>query len=218
MLTDLEIGNLLQQQYDAVEGVFDFSGTISDVSLAVKTYEDCVAVLFEGSHDIPDWKHDFEAEIIYPYLLNGGGVHAGFWEGLTEAINRILPYLAKDKPIILCGHSLGAGRVNPAAALLQSYGFTLMKLIKFASPRSNDDKLSYMISCFPLKSYWNYHDELHHDFVCDVPRRIEPEFSYNTTEPKTMIDSPPPKEDSWGVWGWHHLSCYIRGLEPINDK
>lgn len=212
MLSDLQIALLLQSQYDG-EAIFDYQNTIEGVTFAIKLYDDCTVVLFEGSHDAPDWEHDFEAIMVYPDELNGAGVHAGFWEGLPAAFDVILPYLSKDKLTVLAGHSLGAGRVNLAAGLLLGKEYDRLELVKFASPRSNDKRLSDSIALFPLRSYWNYHNEDHHDFICDVPIAIPEILEYDTTEPKKLIDSPPGAEDNWGVFAWHHLFLYIEGIK-----
>lgn len=212
MPTDLQIALLLQSQYNG-ETIFDYQDTVSEVTFAVKCYPDCNVVLFEGSHNAPDWEHDFEALMIHPIELKGAAVHSGFWEGLREAFVKILPYLAKDKLTILCGHSLGAGRVNLAAGLLLHYQFYNVRRVKFASPRSNDKYLAKLLVESPLTSYINYHDEEHHDFVCDVPRCIPIIADYDTREPKILIDVPPQADDTWGFLAWHHLFLYIEGIQ-----
>lgn len=212
MLTDLQIAQLLQSQYNG-ESIFDYQDMIAGVTFAVKCYPDCNVVLFEGSHDVPDWEHDFEAAMIWPTELAGGGVHEGFWLGLREAFVKIQPYLAKDKLTILCGHSLGAGRVNPAAGFLLYLGFTSVNRVKFAPPRSNDKNLARRLSNFPVTSYWNYHDEEHHDFVCDVPLFIPIIAPYDTSEPHIMLDVAPQVDDAWGMLAYHHLFLYIEGIQ-----
>ncbi len=213
MLSDLNICDLLQNQYDGAQGVFDYQDTIEGVTFAVKVYPDCVAVLHEGSHDEPDVEHDFEAEIIYPPELNGVGVHAGGWSGLIAAYAEILPYLPKDKLIYLCGHSLGALRVNLAACLLLHHGYTMVERVKFAPPRSNDQALAAMINKYPVRAYENYHSVLDRDFVCAVPRRILPAFPYDVDEPRILIDVPARAGDNWLFLKRHHLFLYREGIK-----
>jgi hypothetical protein len=222
MPTDLEIALYLQQLYDGVQGVFTYQDTIDDFSFAVLVLPDCVIVCHEGTHDAPDVENDFEAEIISP-IAPMGDVHAGFWQGLTAAYAKILPYLPKDKPIVLCGHSLGSGRVNLATGYLIYKGYSPENLtrVKFASPRSNDIKWELSLTGSPLRSYWNYRSEflLGHDPVCDVPVECDVlGLPYYTKEPKIIICCPPSLCDAWGPSiGWHHLFLYTQALEELKN-
>ena len=219
MLNDFEICQLLKNQYDG-NLVADYFGNIQDVVFAVKTIGDVVYVLHEGTHDIPDVLHDFEANIARPFILNGGGVHAGFWEGMVAAYDKIVSFLPKDKQIVLTGHSLGAGRVNVAAAILIcAYGYNPANIhrVKFASPRSNDLALENQISKSPLRSYWNYGSPLSNDIVCTVPKEFLG-FQYYTEEQKIKIWSPPYFPDPWGIVAWHHIELYLKALGSISSS
>jgi hypothetical protein len=221
MPNDLQIAEILQQLYDGVLDSFTYTDTISGVSFGVVVRDDCVIVCFEGTHDKPDVDHDFEAELIRPPELNGAGVHAGGWAGLDDAMDFIRPYIPMGKPIIICGHSLGALRVNLAAGLLMHYGYDpkLIQRVKIASPRSNDYILENMLKDSPLSSWWNYRFEVEHDPVCDVPFRCSVlGLPYFTGEKKKFVDSPPGFLDPWGVIiGWHHLSLYIKGMALLPE-
>ncbi len=212
----------LQNQYDSVPNTFTYQATIGGVTLSILVFSRKVYVFFEGTHDMPDVKADFEAEMIFPPELKGAGVHAGFWEGLTEAFAVILTYLPKYIPIYLCGHSLGAGRVNPAAGLLLYYGYDAANLIriKFGSPNSNDMILEVALRDSPYISVWNYGDILFHDPIGSVPIHCAIKgygWPYFTGEKRTLIKWPPELLDKWGaIMGWHHLTPnYKKGWEKL---
>lgn len=213
MLTDYEIALLLQQQYDGFSGVFDVSAPNGTVSWALKHYDDCDVVAFEGSHDLPDWERDFKGAMIHVDGL--GGVHGGFYEGLPEVLANVMPLLAKTKPIIVCGHSLGGGESQIFAGLLANAGFTEISIVTFGCPLPGDQQLADLIALFPNRSYWNYRDFFHHDIVGSVPINL-PDEPYVFPCARTLIDEPPEPLDAWGLASWHHLSpLYLNGLRKL---
>jgi hypothetical protein len=214
MLSDLQLVQLLQDQYSG-NGAFDYQGTVSGVTFAIKILADEVITCFEGSHDMPDWEHDFEAELIYPKELHGLGVHKGFYTGLVQVLEVSKPYLQNDLPKRLIGHSLGGGRCNPYAALLLQNGYTNIDRCKFGCPNSNDKACQeYIDKNSTNRSYLNYGDPFHHDPVGDVPYYIPILFPYYTKETRHLVMAKPELGDLWGsVMGWHHIQNYIKGMQ-----
>ena len=213
MPNDYEIALLLQQQYDGVAGIFNVSAPYGLVSWALKRYDDCDVICFEGSHDVPDFERDFKAKMIHVDGL--GGVHGGFYEGLPEVLTACLPLLSIEKLTKISGHSLGGGEAHIFTALLALAGFTKLETVTFGSPLPGDKQLSDLIAPFPNRSYWNYRDFFHHDIVGSVPVAL-PEEPYVFPRERILIDEPPEPLDPWLMAAWHHLSSlYLNGLKKL---
>ena len=213
MLNDYEVALLLQQQYDGVAGVFNVSAPYGVVSWALKHYDDCDVICFEGSHDLPDWERDFKAAMIHVDGL--GGVHGGFYDGLPEVLSALNPLLSKDRLTIVAGHSLGGGEAQIFTAMLSLAGYAKLETITFGCPLPGDQRLANLIAPFPNRSYWNYRDFFHHDIVGSVPV-VLPEEPYVFPCPRILIDEPPEPLDAWGLAAWHHLSpLYLNGLRKL---
>lgn len=213
MLTDYEICKILQAQYDGVAGVFDVSAPYGTVSWALKHFEDCDVIFFEGSHDLPDWERDFKAAMIHVDGL--GGVHGGFYEGLPEVLGNIKSLLSKEKPIKVCGHSLGGGEAHIFTGMLALDGCKALETVTFGSPLPGNQQLSDLIKPFPNRAYWNYRDFFHHDIVGSVPVNL-PDELYVFPCPRILIDESPEPLDAWGLASWHHLSpLYLNGLRKL---
>lgn len=226
-IDDKEVAQILlylEAQYNNVPNFFTYQGTICGVTFAILVFSRKVYVFFEGTHDMPDIERDFEAEMISPPELKGAGVHSGFWMGLIAAFGLICTYLPKNISIYLCGHSLGAGRVNLAAGLLLFYGYDPKNIIrvKFGSPNSNDMILEVALRDSPCVSVWNYGDMVFHDPVGSVPIHCAIKgygWPYFTSEKRTLVKSGPGPLDIWGpIIGWHHIELYKKGWEDLCQK
>lgn len=211
MLADLDCAKLCQSLYDG-EAIFDYVGAIEEVCFAYKSYPACNVVVFEGSHNIEDWKDNIDAVMIYPPGLNGAGVHQGFYLGLASVMAQIEIRFSKTKPIYVTGHSLGAARAHIFAAMLVVLGYNVIT-VAFGSPRPGNRKLAKILKAAVARSYWNYHCELEHDPVCKVPVRVRPCFLYVPGSPYTKITGRPDPVDMWGpLVAWHRLKYYIQAL------
>ena len=212
MLTDFELALLLQQQYDAVQGIFDFAERIDEVSFGVKHYPDCTVIAFEGSYNIPDWFSNFDAVMIRPPGL--GGVEQGFYDGLPEALAAISPMLSGKVPVYVAGHSRGAAHAHIFGAMLINAGYTV-EVVVFGSPRPGDAALAHILQKAPNRSYRNYHDWDLQDWVTDVPLDVTIISPYVHPVKQIAIDVVPPDPDSWGVLKMHHIQNYIKALKGM---
>lgn len=210
MLSDLDCCDLLQSQYDGVSGVFDYQETIDDgpVTYALKFYPDCSVVAFEGSHDLPDWISNFQAQMIF--LRDLGGVESGFYAGLPQAYTRIVPKLQKDKQVYCIGHSRGAAHANIFAAMLIKAGFTV-HAVSFGLPRPGDNDLMKILQTQSNTWYRNYRNFIDQDFICDMPF---PTLDWHYAHPSIpkIIDVPAPPDDPWLILSRHHLQLYRKGI------
>ncbi len=212
MLTDLQIANLLQSQYNG-DQIFDYQNKICEVTFAIKHYPDCSALLFEGTYDLDGWISNFHANLIQ--VPNLGGVEEGFYNGLPDVLEAIKPELLTNHPLIVCGHSRGAAQANIFAPMLKNAGFTpYLKRVTFASPRPGNAELVAKILTIPGCNYRNYHNEEHQDFVCEVPLHFN-FMPYARPQPTILLDVPPLSDDPWLIFARHHLSLYIKGLQTM---
>lgn len=118
----------------------------------VATVNRTVLVVFEGSHNVPNWLYDFDfLKVPYPPIL-GSYVHAGFYTAYlnlkpqTRAlVDKALSVCTQCDNIRVIGHSLGGAlgvfqaldlaRYPPAA--LQNRSFTV-DLYTYGQPRVGD--------------------------------------------------------------------------------
>lgn len=209
MLSDLDCANLCQAQYDG-KAIFDQSFSINGVDFSIKNYDDCGAIIFEGSHDLPDWISNFDAVMVDTTI---GGVEQGFYMGLSQCLLKAIPLLPKGKPIFVTGHSRGAAHAHLFAALLIKAGYDVV-VVTFGSPRPGDARLAAILSTKPNRSYRNYLDFDNQDFVCDVPLPLPPLTPYVHPSQQVIINSPAAPGDSWGILSRHHLFLYTKALDP----
>lgn len=212
MLTDYELANLCQSQYDGVQGVFDHDFTNEQGDrYCIKYYDDCSVVAHEGSHDFLNWFNNARFVMEENPVL--GGVDIGFDIGVGPQTAQATPLLPKDKVVYVIGHSRAGPRAYLMAARLIKLGYQVI-IVTFASPRPGDSKLAAIINTAKeVRSYRNYHDFDQQDFVCDVP--LPHPFGYVHPVQPIIIDAPPSPGDSWGILARHHLFLYTQALKGI---
>ncbi len=211
MLTDLNICDLLQQQYDGNSSAFDIVSNVAGVDWAFKLYNGMQVICFEGSHNVPDWIRDFEAVMSHTMW---GGVEEGFYTGMTQVAARLLPDLSFSSPLIVAGHSLGAAHAHILTAMLIAKGFTpeRIKRVTFGSPRVGDKNFCGTLKNSPVRSYRNYGSILDQDYVCTVPTWIPIWAPYHHPGEYIYIDVPAEPDDKWLFLRRHHLFLYRKGL------
>lgn len=77
-------------------------------------------------------------------------VHSGFDEDATAVFNDVLPYLDKDKKILVTGHSLGAAASTLIMMYLYEAGFDVGPSINFGQPKVTNAKGAQKYSFLPL--------------------------------------------------------------------
>lgn len=215
-LTDLDCANLCEMQYGAdFNEFFDWTATTFGVTWSIKKYPDFCAVVFEGSHNLPDWMSNFKAIMIQ--IPDLGGVEQGFYDGLPQTMEQINPLLPKDKLIYVTGHSRGAAHAQIFAAMLIKKGYKV-EVVTFGCPRPGDENLAKVLSTMPNRSYRNFHDFDEQDFVCDVPLGIIVLAPFIHPSSQITIDVAPANGDPWLLLARHHLQLYIEGLKTENKE
>lgn len=209
-ITDKQIVDIVAELYGPNPQFDDLLWPESDngVCCALRRLGDTDIVVFRGSKTAQDWWRDFMAipheSAAHPQL---GDVHAGFMEGMDDAFAHLFPLLRSR--VIVCGHSLGAGRAQLFAALLIAADPTIdLEVVVFGEPRPGCGALQRLLLTKPGRSYRNAgHGQ--HDVVCDVP--TDPPFLHS--RPLIDIYAEPAKDDPWGPLRMHHIALYQAALQ-----
>lgn len=214
-LSDLDCANLCQDLYNGKSDSFDKICHTAGVDYAIKLYDDCAAVVFEGSHNIPDWLSNMETRMIHPENLKCG-VEDGFYDGMEETLGASTPYLPKDLLIYVTGHSRGGAHAEIFAAQLILLGYAV-KIVVFGCPLVGDEDFCKIISGVDIHSYRNYRNVLEQDFVCTVPEHIPLIAEFQRPHGQIIIDVAPLPDDPWLLLSRHHLFLYIEGLKKLGN-
>ena len=144
-------------------------------------------IAFEGSDTAKDWRRNLE------FLIVDHDEHLGFALSARDLMSQMWLdgiQLDKDKPLVLCGHSLGGAVATIIAAQLQEI-YPEMVLVTFGSPRPGGRKFRERFKV----QHWRYVHE--NDVVPALPPAM---FGYRHTGPATRL----------GLWAASHL---IEGAE-----
>lgn len=94
----------------------------------------CIA--FQGTNDLQDALCDLRGSFSVPDgFLGCPAIHPGFWAAVRTLLPSLLKTLDKASPVVLTGHSLGAGLAVLAAAYLRSLGYDIRAVYGFGCPR-----------------------------------------------------------------------------------
>jgi hypothetical protein len=208
--TDADIAALCSAVYDGPTAIawdhYDL-GTDDGCCWAIKRLPGYDVVVLRGSITFQDWVRDFRAR---PILTRIGHVHDGFHAGLEHAWADIRNLL--QQPAIVTGHSLGAGRAAILTGFMVKDGVPPVARVVFGEPKPGFADLAQLISAVPGRSYRNG-DNVHHDLITDLPFSFPPlEFTHPT--PIIPACSPPPANDSYGAFSWHHMPLYVAAVQP----
>ena len=145
-VTDHDLAELAQLSYAPRERIEARYGSQMRIyrtqnarAILLERPERCV-VAFTGTDDLQDVRSDIRGHLV-PHSV--GRVHAGFLAYLLQIWGRIrTALLTAGKPVIFCGHSLGAAAATIAALDWCHAGLTVERLVTFGSPRVGDAKFA----------------------------------------------------------------------------
>lgn len=214
MLTDTEIADLYAWLYTSLSappGTWDHLLAVDGAYTGIKTIDGVHYVMFRGSTTFTDWMQDFEhAALPYPDSVLGG-VHNGFRHGIMSVRQQIDWIVGDQFPLVIVGHSLGAGH----AALCAGYRLAAKKrvdaLVMFGEPRAGGEKLATILAGTTIRSYCN-RTIYGHDLVTDVPYALPPLLDYRHPVTLTNVSATPPPGDPWSVFAHHHFGLYCAAL------
>lgn len=208
MLSTTEICDLYAWLYTSLPtpaGTWDHVIPTDGAYAAIKRIDGIDYVMFRGSTTFLDWIEDFDHFALpFPDTILGE-VHSGFRSGVLFVKDKI-DALVGDH-VVVVGHSLGAGHADLYAGYRIAAKRPVDAVIMFGEPRAGGMKLASILMGVPIRSYRNG-DAKGHDLVTDVPFKLPPLLNYMHAE--TLIDCcfPPPADDGWGVFRYHHFRLY----------
>lgn len=216
MLTDLEAALQVQLQYDGQIVIEHVAGI--DYSI-ITTDPDAIDVILEGSKNLPDYERDFSAIMVYIPRL--GWVHGGFWEGLNQAVEAVIPLLDDHKLIRIKGHSLGAAEASLVTCILGMKGFKNLDCVTWGCPLFGDAQVVAFFNQFHNRTYWNYKNPFEHDIVGSVPLSL-PAAPYVAPPNRIKNWSAPTSSNPWGqnnqLIAPHNMKdCYIPLMKGLQN-
>lgn len=131
--------------------------------------EEYVLFSFRGTQEGPDWLTNLNSQMVN-FSDGVGKVHAGFHKAFLSAkptVDEAIKGESPDKPILICGHSLGGAITNLVAAYLRKKNHTKVMIYTFGSPLVGDtDFTNHFSKIQPIVSYRFVHNQ---DLVPMVP-------------------------------------------------
>ena len=206
--TDLEVADLLQNLYDCTRDdterafpEFDYVGDVHGIEYGMKDCGDCEVVALRGSVTPEDWMRDAAA---VPFPHSGlGDVHAGFLIGMDDMLKEI----STAKPLLICGHSLGAARASILTGLALLNGLPVVRRVCFGEPNAGMEELSEVVNKAPGVSYRNT-EGWQVDLVTVIP--FVPHTFCHPTSPIRLHAKADPDEHS--PFRLHHMPLYRAAL------
>jgi Lipase (class 3) len=119
---------------------FDDGSGPDGVCWGVKHVDDVSIVVLRGTVTLGDWLRNFQAWVEPIHHDDLGPVHAGFYSGM-RTVQRELKEIVPSRPLIICGHSLGAARAVILSALLTIDNRAPIARICFGEPRAGFARL-----------------------------------------------------------------------------
>ena len=186
-------------------------GLIDGVCWGLKRIDGFDIIALRGSAIFQDWVRDLRAG---PMLTRIGHVHEGFHQGMEQAWTDIRGVL--KQPVIITGHSLGAARASILTALMIVDGTIPVARVVFGEPKPGFADHAKIVVSVPGRSYRNG-DGIHHDLVTDVPFSFPP-LEYTRASPIIPVSDPPPADDQWGAFSYHHIQLYFGALSALKPQ
>lgn len=186
-------------------------GKDDGVCWALKRLDGYDVAVMRGSSDPWDWIKDFTA---LPIKTQVGTVHAGFNFGTDKVACEIIA-LARQ-PIIITGHSLGAAEASNVTAYLILAGSAPVKRVVFGEPKPGFADHAAIVARAPGYSYRNGLGT-HVDYVTEVPLTL-PGLPYTRASALIAVSDPPPPNDEWGLFSFHHIQLYMSALAAFPQQ
>lgn len=209
-LADLCVGSYAYPGYPVIawdESDDSFPG----ISYRIKRIDDVDVVVFEGSHDVIGWRKNFDAWAqAETYRGQTLELHPGFWSLLPDVWRQRIQKQVRSR-VIITGHSRGAAQAVDLACIAIDDGLIPEALIGFGEPKSGYKSQADHLAVIPRQRVYRNGDATHHDQITDVAYTL-PLMPYQHRVPLTVVTAPPPENDAWGMFAWHHCWLYAEAL------
>ena len=166
-------------------------------------------IVNQGTETKAGWEADFEAEPVFHPVL--GHLHSGFDKNLPAIVKQLLTNIPRSTPVIVTGHSKGAGEGVILAARLTLAGVNVTKCILFACPNAGFAPFGNWVKAhIDGVSYRNSPGAL--SFFGD-PVPLVPPVPYLPPYPHTKITEVPDGLDRLISVMWHEGKYYARAFK-----
>ena len=145
--------NLIYSDPSAFDCIIDQSG----IYLGLCSSGLNVQITARGSLTFSDWVDDLES--LDTEHVNGiGNVPDGFYHGVEDALQYVLPKICKSDSITLTGHSLGCPHACYLAILLLELGYKIKLIILFEPPKIGTKEVVDRLGGVCVRAYRNGKD------------------------------------------------------------
>ena len=186
-------------------------------------------LIFRGTGSKHEWRKNFEVEQI-PFLSTHSTqildkqilVHRGFYNIYTSIrkhlLQNIKPYLQKNIPIYITGHSMGAALATLATLELSQFPNIHLHTYTFATPRVGNNAFKIALTNNNVHSFFQIVNLT--DIVFSIPFAVTPNIKtpqnpWFYEHAGTMLYF----NKNWGSWKHNHLlPIYIENLNNLNQN
>lgn len=141
-----------------------------DIECWITIQDDATVIVPRGTEATNWWKNGGWLDVLRDIRFlpwrdrRVGWCHAGFLKAAQKIADAMIEFDLPG-PVVVSGHSLGAGIAAPLSMILKAEGFDVREVVLFGSPRPFKRSAAKRFS-IPCVSYRH-----RHDFVTTVPRR-----------------------------------------------
>jgi len=166
--------------------------------------------VLRGTVTLGDWLRNTQAWVEPIHHDDLGPVHAGFYSGM-RTVQRELTEIVPSRPLIVCGHSLGAARAVILSALLTLDGKEPIARICFGEPRAGFARLREILAPINQQRSYRNRNATDHDEITGLPFSL-PLLPYRHPTDLTDLTVAPMPHTLW-VFRFHVPELYA-GATP----
>lgn len=142
-------------------------------------------VVFEGTKDMAGVHTDLTIGEVEFMGIKKTKVHKGYYQEALQALQGLKPYLSKDKPIVIIGHSLGGAVGHLLASILYLEGYSV-HLYTFGAPPVGNRVFVQKISGL-------HHERYTH--LLDIVPKLQKEYIVKLKEALKYVNTKLPENE-----------------------